>query len=233
MDADSQIIFSEGATLADESGNNSILPDTRLLKNASEDNLLDWSGTKVELTEGALIPTGKAIEFDNGSSVQKGYTDSNTGGNKGLSLVCSLQYDFHWDGGILFIREPDRFTVRKVAFARLAPDTSRDASEGFVIGNLWELDNGDVYECTDTTNDAAVWVLQSVSSSGHTIQNEGTPLTAQPNLNFIGSAVNVTNNSGDNSTDVIINLPATGVGIVMGLRNSSGSPSTSIDMGLR
>lgn len=42
------------------------------------------------------------------------------------------------------------------------------------------------------------------SGSGHTIQDEGVDLTNRSNLNFIGASVIVTDNSGDDSTDVTI-----------------------------
>lgn len=41
-------------------------------------------------------------------------------------------------------------------------------------------------------------------SSGHTIEDEGTPLTARTGLNFIGRAVAVTDDSGNDETDVTI-----------------------------
>lgn len=41
-------------------------------------------------------------------------------------------------------------------------------------------------------------------SSGHTIQDEGTPLTARTNLNFVGSGVAATDDSGNDATVVTI-----------------------------
>jgi hypothetical protein len=40
---------------------------------------------------------------------------------------------------------------------------------------------------------------------GHTIQDEGTPLTQRTNLNFVGSAVTVTDDSGNDASVVTIN----------------------------
>jgi hypothetical protein len=42
------------------------------------------------------------------------------------------------------------------------------------------------------------------SGSGHTIQDEGTPLTTRTNLNFVGSSVAVTDDAGNNATKVTI-----------------------------
>ena len=41
--------------------------------------------------------------------------------------------------------------------------------------------------------------------SGHTIEDEGTPLTARSKLNFVGAGVEVTDDSGDDATVVTIN----------------------------
>lgn len=40
--------------------------------------------------------------------------------------------------------------------------------------------------------------------AGHIIEEEGTPLTQRKNLNFIGSTVTVTDNSGADATEVTI-----------------------------
>lgn len=45
---------------------------------------------------------------------------------------------------------------------------------------------------------------ESSGGGGHTIKDEGTPLTQRTGLNFIGSGVTVTDNAGSNSTDVTI-----------------------------
>lgn len=46
---------------------------------------------------------------------------------------------------------------------------------------------------------------------GHTIQEEGSPLTQRTNLNFLGN-VTVADNEGDDSTDVTINVDASNAG---------------------
>lgn len=43
-----------------------------------------------------------------------------------------------------------------------------------------------------------------IGSGGHTIQDEGTPLTSRSNLNFVGSGVTVTDDSGNDATVVTI-----------------------------
>jgi hypothetical protein len=49
------------------------------------------------------------------------------------------------------------------------------------------------------------WTSQPAPSSGHVIENEGTPLTQRSNMNFVGDAVNVTDAGG--KTVVTINVP--------------------------
>jgi hypothetical protein len=44
------------------------------------------------------------------------------------------------------------------------------------------------------------------SSSGHVIQEEGSPLTARANLNFVGTGVTATDDAGNDATKVTINL---------------------------
>lgn len=55
---------------------------------------------------------------------------------------------------------------------------------------------------TATSNIAATW--QTPVSSGHTIQDEGVSQTQRSKLNFIGNAVTVSDNSGNDSSDVSI-----------------------------
>jgi len=58
---------------------------------------------------------------------------------------------------------------------------------------------------TLTKVDGIVTIDASGGGGGHTIQDEGTPLTARANLNFVGSAVTVTDGgAGPDSTIVTI-----------------------------
>lgn len=45
----------------------------------------------------------------------------------------------------------------------------------------------------------------------HVIQNDGSDMTARSNLNFSGNSVSVTDNSGNDATDIAINAPVTSV----------------------
>lgn len=76
---------------------------------------------------------------------------------------------------------------------------------------LKELPDVNITNPTDNqalTYDSATgkWVNETVSGSGggHTIEDEGTPLTQRTNLNFVGSGVAVTDDAGNDATVVTI-----------------------------
>lgn len=60
------------------------------------------------------------------------------------------------------------------------------------------------------TKDAfgAYVITGSASGGGHTIQDEGTPLTQRTNLNFVGAGVTVTDDSGNDATIITISTSA-------------------------
>jgi len=47
--------------------------------------------------------------------------------------------------------------------------------------------------------------LTNLPTSGHVIQDEGTPLTARANLNFVGAGITATDDAGNNATKVTVN----------------------------
>jgi hypothetical protein len=58
---------------------------------------------------------------------------------------------------------------------------------------------------TKLTDRATIKALfDTGGGGGHTIQDEGTPLTQRANLNFVGSAVEVTDDVGNDATVVTI-----------------------------
>lgn len=68
----------------------------------------------------------------------------------------------------------------------------------------------------------------AATSPGHTIEDEGTPLTQRTNLNFVGAGVTATDDSGNDATIVTIPATVTSVGLSMPAEFSvSGSPVTS------
>lgn len=62
---------------------------------------------------------------------------------------------------------------------------------------------------TVTKNAQGKYVIAGTASGGgHTIQDEGTPLTQRTNLNFVGAGVTVTDDSGNDATVVTISTSA-------------------------
>ena len=104
-----------------------------------------------------FLDNGKIL-FDNGSRLQKGTTNAYTGGNGGISQVCSIDYELKWEAGMQYVLGQDGFTIREVRHTfTLTPGANDDTTKGFVPGSRWILDNGDVYECVENTAEDAVW----------------------------------------------------------------------------
>lgn len=124
--------------------------------------------------------SGAGVYFNNGARVVEGTTDAGQGGNKGVALKCSIDYEYKWEGGRLYVMEQNGTTIRATLYNFTnVPSATDDSTKGFVVGSRWFLDNGDFYLCTDNTAGAAVWVLkayavpnlQQVTDSGNTTTN--------------------------------------------------------------
>jgi hypothetical protein len=129
--------------------------------------------------ENISISNGDAIILDNGSMLKKGTIDAGNGGSKGISQICSVGYEHKWEAGRLYIMNDGGTTIREVShnFTNV-PTATDDVTKGFVQNTRWILDNGDVYVCTDPTEDAAVWsllntipTLQEVTDAGYETTN--------------------------------------------------------------
>lgn len=86
-------------------------------------------------------------------------------------------------------------TVDKTAISDQT-DTVITASDTILFG-----------DATDTNNlkkDTVQGILDLVTGGGHTIEDEGTPLTQRTKLNFVGAGVTVTDDAGDDATVVTI-----------------------------
>lgn len=115
--------------------------------------------------ENIEISDGDGVFMDNGSRLIKGVTDAGTGGSKGIALKCSIDYEYKWEAGSLYVLEQNGLTIRETKYKfSFTPTVNDDSTKGFVIGSRWILDDGDVYVCTDATTATAVWVLQSTGS---------------------------------------------------------------------
>jgi hypothetical protein len=113
---------------------------------------------------GGTMESGAAINFANGSRLREGLTDAGNGGANGVALVCSLDYEFKWEAGRLYVMEQDGFTIRVEQYGfNNIPSTADDETKGYVVGSRRILDDGSTYVCTDSTEEAAVWVLSGGS----------------------------------------------------------------------
>jgi hypothetical protein len=114
-------------------------------------------------TNDIAFTASAGLSFDNGAFFRKGTTDAGNGGAKGTAQICSISYELKWEAGRLYYMQQDGFTIRAVTYNfNLTPVVTDDSSKGFTNGSLWQLDNGDVYECSDATIGAAVWTLRNV-----------------------------------------------------------------------
>lgn len=77
-------------------------------------------------------------------------------------------------------------------YAKLALSPTQDQKEAMDAANA------------PATANAFATLADIVSGSGHVIQDSGTPVPNQPNLNFTGSGVAVTDNVGNSATDVTV-----------------------------
>jgi hypothetical protein len=171
--------------------------------------------------ENISISNGDAIILDNGSMLKKGTIDAGNGGSKGISQICGVGFEHKWEAGRLYIMNDGGTIIREVSHnLTYIPTTTDDVTKGFVQNTRWILDNGDVYLCTDPTEDAAVWelvntgttpTLQQVLDNNHDLvdgnnfqgteaglDNTGTNVIAFGNeaaINNTGDNVNVLGNS--------------------------------------
>jgi hypothetical protein len=188
-----------------------------------EISLQDVTDVGNTTTNDIQFDSGVGILFDNGARVREGTTNDYSGGNKGVALRCSVDYELKWEAGKLFVMQQDGFSIRESLFNfTILPTITDDDTKGYVVGSRWILDNGDTYTCSDATTGAAVWeltvsgtpTLQQVTGAGAITTNDITvgdilTLYSQILASAIGS-VNVT-------TGTYAYLDASGM---LGLHNS-------------
>ena len=182
--------------------------------------------------ENISISNGDAIILDNGSMLKKGTIDAGNGGSKGISQICGVGYEHKWEAGRLYIMNDGGTIIREVSHnLTYTPTATDDVTKGFVQNTRWILDNGDVYLCTDPTEDAAVWELVNIGTTptlqqvldnnhdlvdGNNFQGTGAGLGAtgfninafgtNAALNNSGSSLNALGNTaGNNNTGVKVN----------------------------
>jgi hypothetical protein len=120
---------------------------------------LDEVTTSGNLTTNEIkFGTGVGILLDNTSRLREGTIDAQTGGSKGIAQICAVGYELKWEAGSLYVMDGNGTLIREVNHKfNIIPDANNDSTEGFYVGSRWILDNGDIYVCTDSTVDNAVW----------------------------------------------------------------------------
>jgi hypothetical protein len=199
--------------------------------------------------ENIFISDGDEITFDNGSRIRKGLTDAGNGGAKGVALVCSLDYELKWEAGRQYVMQQDGFTIREVSHNfTITPSATDDSTKGFAIDSRWILDNGDVYVCTDATEDSAVWELQVIGGAVDSVNgktgvvvldaddiddtsttNKFTTATDISKLAGIEANADVTDSTNVNAAGAVMNSDYSSHSILV-QQSGSGSP-TSLGIG--
>jgi len=159
------------------------------------------------------ISDGDQIQFDNYARIRKGATDAELGGQKGVALVCSIDYELKWEAGRQYIMQQDGFTIREVSHNfSVTPTVNDDDTKGFVQDSRWILDDGTVYVCSDATTGAAVWAAiidGTVTSVGLTMPSAFTvsnsPITSSGDIAVTGAGLISQYVRGDGS---LANFPA-------------------------
>lgn len=105
--------------------------------------------------------------------------------------------------GLVF-RIKDNGTARAITFDTLYRDVGVTLPTTTTISKILYIVC--LYNSTDVKWDVIGVRLEdeTTSGGGHTIQDEGTPLTQRTNLNFVGAGVAVTDDSGNDATVVTI-----------------------------
>ena len=111
-----------------------------------------------------------AIVFDgtSGQYISKGNFDTSRGGNYGISLVCSIGYEFNWQAGWLTTTEQNSVTPRPLYLDSLAGTTLRVWDSATSSGT--EVSHENIVISSDATYDIelAGWGLGVQQSADHT-----------------------------------------------------------------
>lgn len=125
---------------------------------------------------GGTMSADADIFFANGSKLSEGIVDA--GGNKGIALTCAVGYEWKWEAGEAYLTNLSGNIVELKQYARAIPLENDDITKGFVSGSYWVTLGGQIYQCQDPIEGAAVWIsvdefgnLQSVTDNGSTTTN--------------------------------------------------------------
>lgn len=100
---------------------------------------------------GGTMDANATIIWGNASAIREA-------GAQGLEIECSVGYRWQWVAGRMILRQINSGQIQRVlAIDGVTPGGTEDISEGFIVGTRWETQDGTIYECTDSTDGAAVW----------------------------------------------------------------------------
>lgn len=137
-----------------------------------------------------------------------------------ISLGTGL--GFTGSGGIAV---QDNTTTQKVRVAKGGSLVGTRREINFIEGTNVTLTISD-----DAGNDQVdVTIEASGTGGGHTIQDEGSPLTQRTNLNFEGAGVTVTDDAGNDATVVTISSGASAWGDITGTLSDQTDLQTALD----
>ncbi len=101
---------------------------------------------------------------------------------------------------------------RKVSLGNLnkgvSPLTTKGDLMTYSTGNIRLGVGTDGFVLTADSAEASGIKWAAAPSGGHTIKDEGTPLTQRAGLNFVGALVTATDDAGNNETDVTVSIPS-------------------------
>lgn len=119
---------------------------------------------------GGTMDANASIIWGNASAIREA-------GAQGLEIECSVGYRWQWVAGRMILRQINSGQIQRVlAIDGVTPGDTEDISEGFIVGTRWETQDGTIYECTDSTDGAAVWenvTLIPISTPGIAHVNSG------------------------------------------------------------
>lgn len=142
----------------------------RTIVNELVDVVNDLENTYLPLA-GGTMSSSAAISFVNSSKLQQGTTDTGLGGAGGIALKCSLDYEFKWEAGRLYVMNQTGTVIRESLYNfSSAPTIYSDDANGYIIGSRWALDSGITYICVDNTTSAAVWIPEPISLGPNHVQ---------------------------------------------------------------
>lgn len=137
------------------------------------------------------------VLLENTSRLREGTIDSGAGG--GIAQICAVGYELKWEAGSQYVMDGNGTYIREVNHKfNTIPTSTNDKTEGFYVGSRWILDNGDVYVCTDWTENAAVWEI--VPNADWNATSGSTAIANKPTIPSIAGLVPDTRNLTINGT---------------------------------